>query len=402
MSRNTTKSLVALVAVLLVVALSGASLFYAKYVMNSEGEFSFFARPYTIAFATLDAEGTLRIYNRKMAEAPEANTVFDGVTITNVYKLPCGLPDRAVDPAGEIPAWTDASASVENVIVVDDIAPQGTTADWFSGFTNCWEMNLTKLDTSNVTNMSGMFEDCADLTELDLSSFVTAEATVNCARMFSGCYQLETVYVSLSWDPDNIASNADMFADCTAMVGAAATRYSADCSGNTYAHIDGVGGDGYFTYGGVCADQALLLCRLNGVTVTLAAEDGENNLPGGSVSTSSGDTPVVLVAGQENEITLTALDGYTIASELTIYTEQTIGHLVNITLSNNNTISIPSSLCKIGKMVYLDLKAPEGYVIITPEIDASGKLDYAENGGGYYYDFDSIFSEPSAAWTDFY
>ena len=62
-------------------------------------------------------------------------------------------------------------------------------------FSNC--ISLTSLDvsrwnTSNVTNMSQMFASCIGLTSLDLSNFDTSNVT-NMGYMFRGCSKLKTI-----------------------------------------------------------------------------------------------------------------------------------------------------------------------------------------------------------------
>ena len=48
------------------------------------------------------------------------------------------------------------------------------------------ELNLSNLNTNNVTNMGGMFYGCYSLIELNLSNFNTNNVT-NMRGMFYGC-----------------------------------------------------------------------------------------------------------------------------------------------------------------------------------------------------------------------
>lgn len=68
---------------------------------------------------------------------------------------------------------------------------------------------LEFFDTSNVTNMSGMFSDCNNLSELDLSNFDTSNVT-NMSSMFSYCYELEVLDLG-SFDTKNVTTMAMMF-----------------------------------------------------------------------------------------------------------------------------------------------------------------------------------------------
>ena len=66
-------------------------------------------------------------------------------------------------------------------------------------FYNCrslTSLDLSKIDTSNVTNMNGMFMYCQSLTSLDLSKIDTSNVT-NMRYMFSYCDLLTTIIGSL-------------------------------------------------------------------------------------------------------------------------------------------------------------------------------------------------------------
>ncbi|RXV51182.1 hypothetical protein CYQ17_15035, partial [Enterococcus faecalis] len=64
----------------------------------------------------------------------------------------------------------------------------------FSGSTIV-SINLSGLDTSQVTDMTNMFSSCSKLTSLDLSSFNTSQVT-SMEGMFSGCSGLTSLDVS--------------------------------------------------------------------------------------------------------------------------------------------------------------------------------------------------------------
>ena len=110
-------------------------------------------------------------------------------------------------------------------------------------------INLSSFNTFNVTNMEDMFAECEALTSLDISSFNTSNVT-NMRAMFRGCPELTTIYAGEGWSTENISSEedgADMFDECTALVGGAGTTYDENHIDYTYAHIDTEGYPGYFT-----------------------------------------------------------------------------------------------------------------------------------------------------------
>ena len=82
----------------------------------------------------------------------------------------------------------------------------------FVNFVNLEELNLHNVDTSNVTNMKGMFIADSSLKTLDLSSFDTSEVT-DMSTAFSGCSSLNTVNLS-SFDTRKVTDMSGMFLGC--------------------------------------------------------------------------------------------------------------------------------------------------------------------------------------------
>lgn len=69
-----------------------------------------------------------------------------------------------------------------------------------------------KIDTSNVVNMSRMFEDCSKLNTIDLSYFNTSNAT-EMHTMFRGCSSLTSLDLS-SFDTSKVTDMGSMFISC--------------------------------------------------------------------------------------------------------------------------------------------------------------------------------------------
>lgn len=72
-----------------------------------------------------------------------------------------------------------------------------------------------EIDTSNVTNMYGMFMTCSNLVNLDLGSFDTSNVTNMCG-MFSQCNALTSVDVS-SFDTSNVTNMNSLFNQCRSL-----------------------------------------------------------------------------------------------------------------------------------------------------------------------------------------
>ena len=82
----------------------------------------------------------------------------------------------------------------------------------FSGCSGLTELDLSGLDTSGVTNMSSMFSGCSGLTELDLKPIDTSAAT-NMSGMFNGCGSLEAVDLR-KLNTSNVTDMSYMFNGC--------------------------------------------------------------------------------------------------------------------------------------------------------------------------------------------
>lgn len=93
-----------------------------------------------------------------------------------------------------------------------------TTQDMSNMFTYCTnlkEIDLSSLNTGNVTDMSNMFGSCEELQSLDLSSFDTSNV-VDMSSMFSGCRKLKSLDIS-SFDTSNVQNMSHIFSGLKAM-----------------------------------------------------------------------------------------------------------------------------------------------------------------------------------------
>ena len=109
-------------------------------------------------------------------------------------------------------------------------------------FDNCQELtslDVTHFNTAKVTNMYRMFNACG-LTSLDLSNFNTAKVE-NMELMFSGCSNLKTIYASDKFKTAAVTKSKNMFLGCSSLSGDIDWK-SVKVSDKTYAKIDG----GYF------------------------------------------------------------------------------------------------------------------------------------------------------------
>jgi len=74
-------------------------------------------------------------------------------------------------------------------------------------------LNVSGFNTSNVTSMSSMFYQCSKLASLDVSSFDTSKVTTM-YNLFSSCSQLTSIDVS-RFNTDKVTNMQSMFGNCS-------------------------------------------------------------------------------------------------------------------------------------------------------------------------------------------
>lgn len=97
------------------------------------------------------------------------------------------------------------------------VAEEGTVLpadshNLFYGFIRTVSIDLSKADTSAVTDMSGMFFNCFNMVSLDISSFNTSNVT-DMSNMFRDCSKLTEIDVT-NFDTSNVTDMSHMFANC--------------------------------------------------------------------------------------------------------------------------------------------------------------------------------------------
>ena len=106
--------------------------------------------------------------------------------------------------------------SVNHVVVQSGVRAGESLRDTFRNCSNLVSIDLSGLDTSNVTNMHGMFYGCSSLSMLDVSSFDTSKVT-DMDSMFYGCSALTMLDVS-NFDTSNVKDMGEMFRRCSSLV----------------------------------------------------------------------------------------------------------------------------------------------------------------------------------------
>ncbi|EIF2213222.1 BspA family leucine-rich repeat surface protein [Listeria monocytogenes] len=110
-------------------------------------------------------------------------------------------------------------SGIEKVIIRDNNYPTApsllTTEGMFKNCSNLMEVDLSGLDTSAVTTMWDMFSSCRALEELNVSHFDTSSVT-NMSYMFYDNRNLEVLDVS-NLDTSSVTNMYAMFEDCTSL-----------------------------------------------------------------------------------------------------------------------------------------------------------------------------------------
>ena len=137
-----------------------------------------------------------------------------------------GVPDDAIgswdvsaQQNGGIMAWyydSDSNGLYEVYIgQEEEVIANSNSSYLFQNLTSLKNINLSNLDTSNITNMANMFSNASSLINLDVSSFNTLKVT-NMHGMFSGCSSLTNLDVSI-FNTSNVTIMSGMFSNCSSL-----------------------------------------------------------------------------------------------------------------------------------------------------------------------------------------
>ena len=159
------------------------------------------------AFAVYSADdNSLNFYKR--AGMPSAGEQFEGKTATAVYT---GIEDTN----GSKPRWSVYIGRIKAATVVDNGIRPKSTAYWFDGCNLMTQCDMSKLETSDLTDASHMFYRCDSLTTIgDLSGWDVSNLT-NASYMFRDCRSLTTIGNLPGWDTSSLTDASYMFYGCS-------------------------------------------------------------------------------------------------------------------------------------------------------------------------------------------
>ena len=160
------------------------------------------------------------------AQEAESYAVFDEATNTLTFKHDTNKPAGAfaLNEGKNAPGWYKPNADGDNTNIIKKVVFDASFANarptscyrWFCGCQDLTNIEgIEYLNTENVTNMDGMFQNCKSLTTLDLSRFDTKNVT-DMSGMFYACHALTTLDVS-NFDTKNVTDMSHMFFECSAL-----------------------------------------------------------------------------------------------------------------------------------------------------------------------------------------
>ena len=174
--------------------------------------------PVKIAFVVLvgsDAAGYDMYFCKREAVPAAGETIkIDDTT----GEVTAAIVYTGVEDTSELVPWASKLRYVKNVTIADDNIQPVSTAVWFNAPEEGGSIpstpvtkfvGLSKLDTSNVTDMQGMFCQCAYLESIDLTGWDTSNVT-DMSYLFFNCWSLREINVN-SLDTSSVRDMSFMF-----------------------------------------------------------------------------------------------------------------------------------------------------------------------------------------------
>ena len=138
--------------------------------------------------------------------------VEDDGTGNSTYKVTIGGKGGIIANESMIHYFADFNKMTSIDLSALDTSEVTNMSAMFSYCSSLTSLDVSKFDTSQVTDMSSMFGGCSSLTSLDVSKFNTSEVT-NMNSMFSFCDSLTSLDVS-SFDTSQVTDMNSMFCNC--------------------------------------------------------------------------------------------------------------------------------------------------------------------------------------------
>ena len=153
-----------------------------------------------------------------VVKAKDAMYLFSGYY--NVKSIKCKIQNAEASIAGLFACGEYEGSKWKSALTSVDISGMNTAnvtdmSYLFEGCTVLKNLDVSKLNTANVTNMYAMFRGCQSLQRLNLANFNTAKVK-NFGRMFEDCYALTDPAIG-TFNTANAESMEGMFLDCQSL-----------------------------------------------------------------------------------------------------------------------------------------------------------------------------------------
>ena len=132
---------------------------------------------------------------------------------------------------GSLEANTNGSgmfAYLDNVDTLDltglDTSNMTSMSRMFYKSKSLKNINVSGFDTSKVVSMYGMFYGCSNLVDIDLSSFNTSKVT-NMGSLFNSCSNLTSINIT-NFDTSNVTEMSGMFRYCSSLTNLDLSNFS--------------------------------------------------------------------------------------------------------------------------------------------------------------------------------
>ena len=111
--------------------------------------------------------------------------------------------------------WYDRRSEIKKIIIEPGVIAGEGMNYLFYNLINCTEIDLSGLNTNDVTSMRGLFQNCSSLTSLNLLSLNTSKVTTM-LDMFNGCRGLTNLDLS-NFNTSAVTSMDGMFQSCSGL-----------------------------------------------------------------------------------------------------------------------------------------------------------------------------------------
>lgn len=152
-------------------------------------------------------------YKFKVARAYVQSGDFWGLTADGTLEIFGQMPD-SIPAVNNSPFYTRRN-DIKKIVALPG-AKAGTSLEYvFYGLNNVTSIDLSKLDTSNVTNMETLFENCSNVETIDVSTWDTSNVTTM-KELFQSCSKLKSIDVS-RWNTSSVTNMNYLFNTCKAL-----------------------------------------------------------------------------------------------------------------------------------------------------------------------------------------